>query len=420
MTQFTPPTPDSKWKKPFITIYIGQAFSILGSAAAQFAIIWWLTVKTESAITLTVAMIISFLPNIFIGPFAGVIVDRYNRRTIMILADGFVALSSAFLAVAFLLNPELPTLYIYLALFMRSLGGVFHGPAMQAAIPMLVPADKLMQAGGWGQMIQSLSSMLGPVLGAALMGFMPIYAIMLIDIVGAAFAVICLMFVHVPDLPRTAERPHLFADMKLGFVAIWENKPLRAMFVPIMILNLLFSPLGALFPLLVRVHYHGEAFHNSIVEFAFSGGMLVASAILGAWGGAKRRFLMMTIGMLVMGVTCAIGGLLPAEGFWIFCAGCFILGGSGTFGNVPAMAYIQETTAPEVMGKVMSLIMMSMTVAMPVSLLVAGPVSEVIGINNWFLWSGVGLLADTVLFRILTRKYDAVTMRPNNSEAGAQ
>jgi DHA3 family macrolide efflux protein-like MFS transporter len=182
------------WKRQFVVIYTGQAFSILGSAAVQFAIIWWLTVQTESAVTLTIASVVAFLPNMLIGPFAGVWVDRYNRRTVMIAADGLVAVSSAILGVAFWLVPTPPIWFIYLVLFLRGLGSTFHGPAMQAAIPMFVPADMLTKAGGWGNMIQSISNMMGPVLGAALMSFVPIAAIMIVDILGAAFAIVCLLF----------------------------------------------------------------------------------------------------------------------------------------------------------------------------------------------------------------------------------
>lgn len=191
----------NNWKKQFITIYLGQAFSILGSAAVQFAVIWWLTIQTESAITLTIASIVSFLPNMLIGPFAGVWIDRYNRRRVIIAADGLVALSSVILGAAFLIMQSPPVWFIYMILFLRGVGNTFHAPAMQAAIPTLVPADMLTKAGGWGNMIQSVSTMLGPVLGAALMAFMHISAIMLVDILGAVFAIICLMFVKIPDIP---------------------------------------------------------------------------------------------------------------------------------------------------------------------------------------------------------------------------
>jgi DHA3 family macrolide efflux protein-like MFS transporter len=80
---------------------------------------------------------------------------------------------------------------------------------------------------------------------------------------------------------------------------------------------------------------------------------------------------------------------------------------------VPAIAYIQETTAPDMMGKVMSLIMTTMTLAMPVGLLLAGPVSEAIGVTAWYRWSGAAIIAVGAVCRLMTRKYDAITMKPD-------
>ena len=400
------------WKRQFAVIYAGQAFSILGSAAVQFAVIWWLTIKTESAITLTVASIVAFLPNMLIGPFAGVWIDRYNRRTVMILADGLVAVSSVVLGAVFLLMPEPPIPLIYAVLFIRGVGSTFHVPAMQAAIPMFVPADMLTKAGGWGNMIQSLSNMAGPVLGAALMSLLPVYTIMAVDILGAAFAIVCLLFVTIPDIPRAGGKTSVFSDMKQGYLAMKANKPLRAVFFPMLVMTILYMPLGALFPLLVRSHFSGEAWHNSIVEFVFAGGLLASSLVIGVWGGMKRRFLMASLAIGLLGVATLVSGALPQNGFAIFVVCCFFLGASGTFLNVPVMAYIQESTAPEVMGKVFSLLMTAMTLAMPIGLLIAGPIAQVIGVNTWFFWSGVALMADAVLCRLLTRRYDKETMMP--------
>lgn len=404
---------NTSWKKQFMLIYAGQAFSLLGSAVVQFAVIWWLTIKTESAITLTVSSIITFLPNMLIGPFAGVWIDRYNRRTVMIAADGLVAFSSVLLGTAFLLTESPPIWFIYLILFLRGLGNTFHGPAMQAAIPLLVPAELLTKAGGWGNLINSLSAMLGPVLGAAAMGLLPIASVMLIDIVGAAFAIICLLFVAIPDVPQTAERVHMLSDMKLGLRAMRENKPLMAVFVPLLIMNVLYMPLGSLFPLLVRVHFMGEAWHNSLVEFTFAGGLLISSIILGVWGGMRRRFLMASWAIALLGAATLVSGALPSDGIWWFAVCCFFIGFSGTFMSVPIMAYTQETTPPEMMGKVFSLLMTVMTLAMPIGLLAAGPVSEAVGVDVWFFWSGAALIANGLLCRLLTRRFDEQTLKPD-------
>lgn len=413
---------NKNWKKQFAVIYAGQAFSLLGSAAVQFAVIWWLTIQTESAITLTIASIISFLPNMIVGPFAGVLIDRYNRRTVMIAADGLVALSSVILGIAFLTWNAPPVWFIYIVLFLRGLGNTFHSPAMQAAIPMLVPTEMLTKAGGWGNLITSISTMLGPVLGAALMGFIPIAGIMLVDIFGAFFAIVCLLFVSIPNIPQSAEKVHLFSDMKQGLEAMRENKPLMAIFWPMMIMNIIYMPLGSLFPLLIRTHFMGEAWHNSVVEFIFSGGLLVSSLIIGIWGGMKKRFLMASLAVGLMGLTALISGLLPPTqtGFWVFAVCCFFMGSSGTFLNVPTMSYTQETIAPEMMGKVFSLMMTAMTLSMPIGLLVAGPVCEIVGVDTWFFWSGVALVANAVLCRLLTRRYDAQTMLPETAKIEVQ
>lgn len=168
---------ETTWKKQFTILYAGQAFSLIGSAAVQFAIIWWLTIRTESAVTLAMATIVAMLPLLVLGPFAGVWIDRYNRRDVMIKADLFIALSSAIMEIVFLADPTPPIATIYLVLFLRGIGNTFHSPAMQAAIPMLVPPEMLTRAGGWGNLIATVATMAGPVLGAALMGILPIAAI---------------------------------------------------------------------------------------------------------------------------------------------------------------------------------------------------------------------------------------------------
>ncbi|MGD9560623.1 MAG: MFS transporter, partial [Oscillospiraceae bacterium] len=299
--------------------------------------------------------------------------------------------------------------FIYGILFVRGLGSTFHGPAMQAAIPLLVPTDMLTKAGGWGNLISSMGNMLGPVLGAALMGIMPIGAIMLVDILGAAFAIVCLLFVKIPDIPRSDEKQTPLADMKQGFAAMRANRALMAIIVPMILVNVVYMPLGSLFPLLVRTHFGGTAFHNSLVEFVFAGGLLVSSLAMGIFGGAKRRFLMVSLGVVVLGVVSAVSGILPASvlGFSLFVACSFIMGNTGTVINVPMMAYVQESTPPEVLGKVLALLMSAMTLAMPVGLLIAGPFSEVVGVDNWFFYSGIIMALVGVLTWWLSRRFDA-------------
>ena len=399
----------NKWKKQFAIIYAGQAFSLLGSAAVQFAVIWWLTVQTGSAITLTVASIISFLPNLLLGPFAGVWIDRYNRGKVIIAADGLVALSSVILGAAFLIMDIPPVWFIYTVLFLRGLGNTFHSPAIQSAIPLLVPAEMLTKAGGWGNLVSSISNMLGPVLGAALMGVFSIASIMLVDISGAIFAIVCLLFVKIPDVPQSAEKPNFCEDFRQGISAMKKNKPLMAVLPSYLLATIIYMPLGALFPLFVYNYFGGNAWHNSVVEFVFASGLLVSSLIMGVWGGLRKRFLMISLAIGLQGTAILVSGALPQSGLWAFVVCAFFMAAAGTIFNVPYMAYIQESTPPEVMGKVFSLLMTAMTVAMPIGLLVAGPAVEAVGVDTWFFWSGVAMIGAAILCGVLTRKYDQIS-----------
>ena len=400
---------DTKWTKRFAIFYLGQAFSILGSSIVQFAIIWWITMQTESAVSLTLATIVAVIPNIILGPFAGVWVDRYNRKLVMIYADGLVALASLVLALGFIWMDVPPLEFIHLIIFIRGIGSVFHDPAMQAAIPQLVPKEMLTKAGGWGNLVTSFSQMLGPILGALLLDYFSMEFILAIDVIGAAFAIMCLLFIFIPNTVHESGKINFVSDIKEGFRVMKENKPLYASLPTVILCNIINGPLIALLPLLVRTHFLGTAWHNSIVRFSISAGLLISSFVIGIWGGMKNRFFMVAIAICTVGLAITLGGLVPINSFWLFLISIFILGFGITFINIPIMAYTQETISEEVLGKVISLEMTIITITMPLGLIIAGPLSEVVGLNHWFFFSGLAMILTGVLFRVHTKKYDDIT-----------
>ncbi len=271
---------------------------------------------------------------------------------------------------------------------------------------MFVPAEMLTKAGGWGNLIVSISTMLGPALGAGMMSAFFIAPIMLVDVIGAVIAICCLLPVHLPHISSGSEEIHIWDDMKQGFLAMKINQPLMAAFFPVIFASVLYMPLGSLFPLLVRSYYMGEAAHSALVEIAFSGGLLLSSLIMGLWGGMKKRFLMISLSLVLLGAASLVSGILPASAFlpFVFCS--LLMGASGTFFNVPLMAHIQETVAPEMMGKVISLLTTAMMLATPFGLLVAGFVSEIVGVEHWFFGSGILMMAAGGLCFLQTKRFD--------------
>ena len=184
----------NNWKKKFIIIWSGQLFSILSSSIAQFAIVLWISLETGSAEVLSFATIAALLPQVILGPFAGVFVDRWSRKWTMILADSFVALCSGVIALLFYLD-IIEIWQIYLLLMLRSMGSAFHAPAMKSSIPLLAPEKELTRIASINQAIQAVCNICGPVLGAALIVATDMSIVMLLDVAGAVIACTALLFV---------------------------------------------------------------------------------------------------------------------------------------------------------------------------------------------------------------------------------
>lgn len=395
-----------KWRRSFFTIYLGQSFSLLSSSAVQFSIIWWITVETGSALALTIASVVGLLPQAIIGLFAGIWIDRFNRKKIIILADGMVAASSLLLGVLFFLGIRSLTL-VYVVLFVRALGETFHKPALQALIPQIVPQDELIKAGGFGQMINTACTMLGPMLGALLMSIATLQWIMLLDVLGAFLAIVSLTIVKTSLLHSNHPNRFNFAnDMKQGILAIKTNKALLRLSIPMLISTVVFVPLGTLLPLMVRNYFFGTAWHNGLIQTLYSSGMLIAAIVIGLTGGLKKQFLMISLFTGLLGLSSFIAGLILANLFWVFCILVFLMGSTGSGFNIPFTAYIQQTVPPENLGKVLSLITSVMSFAAPVGMFIAGPIAEIIGVSNWMIIAGILMIFVGMMSYALTKEFD--------------
>src|SRR5512138_443967 len=212
-------TSSQEWAGRFFTVWAGQALSLFGSALVQFALIWWLTQKSGSATILALATLVGMLPQIVIGPFAGALVDRWNRRTIMIIADSTIAAFSLLLAYLFATG-VVQIWHIYAIMAVRSIGGAFHFPAMSASTPLMVPKEQLTRINGLNQALQGVNSLFAPPLGALLLNVLPTHGILLIDVGTALLAILPLLFSSIPqtrrhdDLKQQEVKPRLLMDIR--------------------------------------------------------------------------------------------------------------------------------------------------------------------------------------------------------------
>ncbi|WP_075619070.1 MFS transporter [Paenisporosarcina indica] len=379
----------SQWKKTFALIFSGQIFSILTSSMVQFAIIWHLTATTESAIVLMIAALAGFLPQALLGPFIGVWLDRWNRKKTMMLADSAIAFFSLVLGLYFFFG-EPSLAFVYLILVIRSVASSFHAPAFQAAIPLIAPEDELTRVAGWQQMVFSFSNIIGPALGIAVYSTTSLGVVLFLDVLGALIANIMLLFVSInqPKIEKQ-EVPSFINEFKLGWNTFIEVKPIVLVTIGIAIFGIAFMPLATLFPFMTLQHFERGGFGASVVEAFFGVGMILGGVLLSIVASKWKDITYMFLSLVVMGLTCVISGVLTKDAFVIFLVLCFVMGLSAPFFNGPYMAMIQRAYAPEMLGRVISIVTSVMLLASPIGLAIAGPIVDAYGVQIWFFWSGI-------------------------------
>jgi len=379
----------SSWKKVFAIIWTGQLFSTLSSSIIGYAVVFWLSMETRSAEVLAFATIASLLPQLVVGPFSGVFIDRWDRRRTMIASDIFIAVCSFIMALMFL-KGDVKIPFVYTLLVLRSLGSAFHVPAMQASVPLLAPESELMRISGINQVIQSLSVIAGPALAALMISVLNMTWVLMFDVVGAFIAIVSLLMVQIPNPPKKADAPapHLFREMLEGLRVIYTHKGLLSVFIIIVLAYFFIMPVSALFPLMTINHFGGGTYQMSIVEVAWGLGMLAGGALLGLKRFRISEITMINTTFIVLGLTFALSGVLPVSGFWIF-AGLTLIGGitmslySGAF-----MVVMQTTIDPGMLGRVLSLYGSITLLPAMIGLLQTGFIADSIGVTNAFLISG--------------------------------
>jgi MFS transporter, DHA3 family, macrolide efflux protein len=382
------------WAPRFFTIWTGQAFSLLGSQLVSFAVIWWLTQTTGSATILATATLVGIVPQVVLGPFTGTLVDRWSRRLTMIVADSLIALATVFLAILFAMG-HVQIWQVYGLLFIRSVCGGFHWPAMQASTTMMVPKEHLTRIQGLNQMLQGGMSIASAPLGALLLSLLPMQGILAIDVITASLAVIPLLFIAVPqperrDLAASAQGKSTFwQDFRAGLKYVWGWPGLMLIGVMATVINFLLTPAFSLLPILVTKHFNGQAIQLATLESFMGIGFIIGGLILSAWGGFKRRILTSLMGLLAMGTGCLVMGLLPPTAYVLAVATMLFLGIVNPIVNGPLMAAVQAAVAPEMQGRVFTLIQTMAAAMSPIGLIIAGPIADKLGVQAWFIIGGV-------------------------------
>ena len=377
------------WKKNFFTIWTGQAFSQLSSSVLQFAIVWYLTDRTGSAMVLSVAMMMGFLPQGVLGPFIGVLIDRYSRKRIMIISDLLISAASFVMVVAGWLGC-LSTGLILVVLLFRSIGSAFHTPCLQAVTPQIVPAGRLTQCAGYSQALESVSQILSPVIAAVLYNSWSLSGIIFLDVIGALIAVFTLGITVIPELWQEEDRGRVevLREAKEGFRILRTRKGMLGLVLIGSLYTLALMPTSALFPLMSMSYFNGTSTSASVVEVVFSVGLLSGSLVLSKWGGTKNRVYTIVGSFLLMSFSLFLSGILPSGGFYAFVVCSWLMGVSGPFYWGMYTPLLQSNFEAKYLGRVLSLSGSIRLLTGPLGLMVSGVFAERYGVEKWFLIAG--------------------------------
>jgi DHA3 family macrolide efflux protein-like MFS transporter len=398
------PGPDARTLKSFLVLWVGQALSLLGSRAVQFALIWWLTTETGSASVLATAALIGLLPQVALGPVIGALVDRWNRKRVMLVADAVVALASLALALLFLAGIA-RVHHVFLILFARAVGGAFHWPAMLASTTLMVPKQHLTRIQGFNQSLQGGLTIVSAPLGALLLAWLSMGNILLVDVATALFALVPLAFIHVPQPAASARaatsdaEPSLWREILAGFHYLRARSGHMWLMGLSIVINFCLVPAFSLLPLLVLEEFHGTAMQLGWMSSGIGIGTVAGGVVLGIWGGFKRRILTSLTALLALGVAVLVLGLAPSSGFLVPLIAAFVIGFMASTVNAPIHAVFQATIPPDLQGRVFTLLGSACGIMAPLGLLLAGPVADFAGIRVWYVLGAAACLAmGTVAF----------------------
>ena len=380
---------------PFLVLWTGQSLSIIGSMAVQFALIWWLTQETGSAAVLAMAVLLGLLPTVALGPVIGVLVDRWDRKLVMLAADGLVALASLVLAFLYF-SGGATTGIVFLILFLRGLAGAFHAPAMLASTSLMVPAEHLARIQGLNQILQGGITIVSAPLGALLLGLLPMTGVMLIDVGTALLAIVPLLFIRVPRPERAAAAAleaasSIWSEMIAGARYLLERRGHMSLVVMAALINMCLVPAFSLLPLLVSGELGGNALQLGWITSALGIGTIAGGIALGVWGGTRRRILTVLPALVGLGIGVAALGL--ASAYAPALAAMIVVGLMVPIANGPIQAILQATIAADYQGRVFTLMGSLAGVTAPLGLLLAAPIAEVVGVRAWYLAAGLASIA---------------------------
>ncbi len=361
----------------FILVWIGQVISILGSSMTGFGLTIWMYQQTQSATALALMQVAFITPFLLLSPIAGVMVDRYNRKLMMMVSDLAAGLATMTLLVLFATG-HMQFWFLYVAQVLNGIGNTFQWPAYSAAISTMVSKEQYGRANGMMSLLDGGPGVLAPLLAGALLPFIKIQGIMLIDVATFIVAIGALLIVFVPQPQKTEEGKkgagNIWKESGYGFKYIFSRPSLLGLQI-IFLFGNLFAGIGwAIYAPMVLAKTHSNSLIFGSVQTAGAIGGIAGGLIMSAWGGFKRRVHGVLAGHMLAGLTSAVVGI--ASGLPIWIPFMVLTTALVPLINTSNQSIWQSKVAPDLQGRVFSARRLIAWVTNPISPIIGGTLSD--------------------------------------------
>lgn len=362
----------------FLIVWLGQILSLLGTSMTTFALTIWAFEVTGKATTLAMVGFFFVTPMLLFSPLAGAIVDRSNRKLMMMVSDLAAGLATGGILVLHTAG-SLQIWHLYVAAAIQGFFNSFQWPAYSAAITTMLPKEQYARANGMMSLAESGSNIFAPLLAGALLGVVGLGGILTIDVITFLFAIGALLLVRVPQPARTEEgqrgRGSLWKESAYGFRYILERPSLLGLQVVFLVCNLFVGiPFAIQAPMILARTGNNELALASVSSAGAIGGV-IGGLVMSAWGGPKRRVHGVLAGWIISSlfglVLMGSGRMLAVWALASFIDAFFVpmINGSN-------QAIWQSKVAPDIQGRVFSIRRLIAWFVTPLAMLVAGPLAD--------------------------------------------
>ena len=393
----------NNWKRKTVLFLASQCITLFGSMIVQMSIIWYVTLKTSSGGWVAAFTICSYLPQFLISFFAGVWADRYNRKKLIVLADGVITIATL---IMFLVMPMISSDFVLLSALLvisivRSIGAGVQTPAVNAVIPHLVPAEYLMKYNGINATIQSIVQFIAPAVAGAVLSIGTFRSTLFIDIVTALIGIGLLSCILLPKQEVANDNISVFSEIKAGIHYSFSDKMIGKILIVYGLFILLSVPAGFMSALLVSRVYGDVYWYLTAVELVGFAGMALGGVLMGMWGGFKSRFKTFAFGLLILSIMTIGMGITPY--FVLYLAMMFVYSIALTIIQTATTTIIQENAQESMIGRVFGLMGAMYSGFLPVGMAVFGPLADVLPLQWVMVGSGIALVLVTVYLQVKSK-----------------